>query len=77
MENWLLRTEALIGKASIQELKEKTVAVVGVGGVGSYTAEALVRSGIGNIILIDKDVIDETNINRQLLWRKNFKKFLA
>lgn len=67
MKDWLSRTEMLIGETSLQKLKEKTVAVVGVGGVGSFTAEALVRGGIGNIILIDKDVVDETNINRQLI----------
>lgn len=60
------RTELLIGPEGINRLKESTVAVLGIGGVGSYTAEALARSGIGRIALIDRDVVDLTNINRQI-----------
>ena len=67
MDNWLLRTELLIGKENINKLKNSTVAVFGCGGVGSYAVEGLVRSGIGNIVLIDNDVVDITNINRQLI----------
>ena len=67
MENWLTRTELLIGKDNISKLQQSTVAVFGCGGVGSYVAEGLVRSGIGNIVLIDSDVVDITNINRQLI----------
>jgi len=67
MDNWLNRTTMLIGKENVEKLKQKAVAVFGIGGVGSYTAEALVRSGIGSIMLVDKDVIDITNINRQLI----------
>ena len=67
MENWLTRTELLIGKDNINKLQQSTVAVFGCGGVGSYVAEGLVRSGIGNIVLIDSDVVDITNINRQLI----------
>lgn len=67
MDNWLLRTELLIGKENLNKLSNSTVAVFGCGGVGSYVAEGLVRSGIGNIVLIDNDVVDITNINRQLI----------
>ncbi|WP_339063884.1 tRNA threonylcarbamoyladenosine dehydratase [Tepidibacillus marianensis] len=55
-----------IGTENLNQLKEKTVAILGIGGVGSYAAEALARSAIGRLILVDKDVIDITNINRQI-----------
>lgn len=67
MDNWLSRTEMLIGKENLDKLANSTVAVFGCGGVGSYVAEGLVRAGIGNIVLIDNDVVDITNINRQLI----------
>ena len=51
----------------INQLKNKTVAIVGIGGVGGYVAESLARSGIGKLILVDYDVVDETNINRQII----------
>jgi len=60
------RTEMLIGTAGINKLKESTVAVFGIGGVGSYTVEALARSGIGKLILVDDDEVCLTNINRQI-----------
>jgi tRNA A37 threonylcarbamoyladenosine dehydratase len=60
------RTELAIGPEGIELLKGSTVAVLGIGGVGGIAAEALARSGIGRIILIDKDVVDITNINRQI-----------
>lgn len=66
MNNMFIRTEALIGKEGLEKLKESTVAVFGVGGVGSYAAEALVRCGLGKIFLIDYDIIDISNINRQI-----------
>ncbi len=56
----------LYGKTSLDKLKESTVAIFGIGGVGSYVAETLARAGIGNIILIDSDKICESNINRQI-----------
>ena len=65
--NWLNRTELLIGKDNIVKLKDSNVVVFGLGGVGSYVVEGLVRSGIGNICIVDKDVVDITNINRQLI----------
>ena len=66
MENEFTRTEALIGKAALQKLKESHVAIFGLGGVGGHTAEALVRSGIGAIDIIDSDKISKSNINRQI-----------
>lgn len=67
MESFLDRTELLIGKEGIKKLQNCNVTVLGIGGVGSYVAEALVRSGIGSIVLIDQDTVDITNCNRQLI----------
>lgn len=64
---WYDRTEILIGKDNIEKLAKSKVAVFGVGGVGSYAVEALVRAGIGEITIVDADNVDVTNINRQLL----------
>lgn len=60
------RTELAIGPEGLQRMKDSTVAVLGIGGVGSIAAEALARTGVGRIILIDKDVVDITNVNRQI-----------
>ncbi|MNC36567.1 tRNA threonylcarbamoyladenosine dehydratase [compost metagenome] len=60
------RTELAVGPEGLDILKNSTVAVLGIGGVGSIAAEALARSGVGRIIMIDKDVVDITNINRQI-----------
>jgi len=60
------RTEMLVGSAALARLAGASVAVFGIGGVGSYAAEALVRAGIGRLTLVDHDVIDVTNINRQI-----------
>ena len=60
------REERIIGEERLERLKNSKVAVFGVGGVGSYAAEGLIRSGVGQLILIDKDTVDQTNINRQL-----------
>lgn len=60
------RTELAIGPEGLNTLKNSTVAVLGIGGVGGIAVEALARSGVGRIILIDKDVVDITNINRQI-----------
>lgn len=67
MKNWLNRTENLIGKENLEKLNKSHVAIFGCGGVGSYAIEALARSGIGSLTLVDNDVIDITNINRQLI----------
>ncbi|MFY4774800.1 tRNA threonylcarbamoyladenosine dehydratase [Metabacillus sp. RGM 3146] len=60
------RNELAIGKQGLELLKKSTVAVLGVGGVGSFSAEALARSGVGKIVLVDKDDVDITNVNRQI-----------
>ena len=60
------RLKILIGEENFLKLSAATVAVFGIGGVGSFTVEALARSGIGHLILIDKDNVDITNINRQI-----------
>ncbi|MGI5998444.1 MAG: tRNA threonylcarbamoyladenosine dehydratase, partial [Lutispora sp.] len=60
------RTQLLIGEKAIEKLKDSKVAIFGIGGVGSFSAEALGRCGVGNLVLIDYDTINVTNINRQL-----------
>ena len=65
--DWLNRTEALIGKENLEKLQKSNIVVFGLGGVGSYVVEGLVRTGIKNICIIDKDIVDFTNINRQLI----------
>ncbi|MFA7256157.1 MAG: tRNA threonylcarbamoyladenosine dehydratase [Kiritimatiellales bacterium] len=60
------RTELLIGEAALKKLAETRVILFGVGGVGSWCAEALIRSGVGHLTIVDNDVICVTNINRQL-----------
>lgn len=68
MENkdWLERTQLLVGEEAIEQLKQSNILLVGLGGVGSYAAEFLCRAGIGKMTIIDGDVVDITNINRQL-----------
>ena len=61
------RLEKLVGKEAINSLNEKTVLVLGIGGVGGYTVEALVRSNIGKIIIVDGDKVEKSNINRQII----------
>jgi tRNA A37 threonylcarbamoyladenosine dehydratase len=61
------RTEKLIGLNAMNRLNDSTVMVIGLGGVGSYALEALARSGVGHIIVVDHDTVDITNINRQLV----------
>ena len=61
------RLENLIGSFSLEKLKKTTVLVIGLGGVGGYVVEALTRSGIGNLILVDYDKVDITNFNRQII----------
>ena len=67
MQNQFSRTELLLGKDGMERLRRARVAVFGVGGVGGYTVEALARSGIGTLELIDNDRVCLTNINRQIL----------
>lgn len=67
MENQFIRTEMLLGVNSTELFQKSTVAIFGVGGVGSFTVEALARSGIGTFYLFDRDVVMLSNINRQLI----------
>ena len=67
MDPIFTRTARIIDEKGIECLQTKTVAVFGIGGVGSYAAEALVRAGVGHLIFIDKDEVDVTNLNRQLV----------
>ena len=64
--SWLERTELLIGKDSVEKLANSKVLIVGLGGVGSFAAEFIARAGIGNLTIIDGDIVDKTNKNRQL-----------
>lgn len=66
MEDQFSRTRLIIGEDGLKKLNASTVAVFGIGGVGSYVAEALARTGVGNFVLVDKDVVSITNINRQI-----------
>ena len=63
---WLQRTELLVKEEEIEKLQSANILIVGLGGVGSFAAEFLVRSGIGNLTIVDGDTVDITNINRQL-----------
>lgn len=67
----LSRLEILIGKENIKELKNRNVLICGVGGVGGFVAEALARSGIGKLTLVDYDTIESSNLNRQVVSNKN------
>ena len=74
--NQFERLELLIGKNNIDKIQNATVLIIGLGGVGSYATEALIRSGIKKIILVDNDKIDITNLNRQLMTNyENIGKF--
>jgi tRNA A37 threonylcarbamoyladenosine dehydratase len=66
MAKWQERAELLFKKEGLENLKNANVLVVGVGGVGSFAAEFLARAGVGNLTIVDGDVVDITNINRQL-----------
>lgn len=63
---WLERTELLLGKSKLEQLARTNVLIVGLGGVGSFAAEFIVRAGVGRMTIVDGDVVDTTNINRQL-----------
>lgn len=65
--NEFIRTQMLLGEESIKKLKNASVIVFGIGGVGSYVCEALARSAVGKLMLVDNDTVSESNINRQLI----------
>lgn len=67
MDNWLERTELLLGKEKLDLLKRAHVLVVGLGGVGAYAAEMIARAGVGRMTITDADVVGVSNINRQLV----------
>ena len=67
MINQFSRTELLLGENGINKLKNSHVAVFGIGGVGGHAAEALVRSGVGTLTLVDSDCVELTNLNRQII----------
>ena len=67
MEAWKERTQLLVGPEGLERLFESSVAVIGLGGVGAYAAEMLCRAGVGHLILLDSDVVSESNKNRQLI----------
>ncbi|MCW3788948.1 tRNA threonylcarbamoyladenosine dehydratase [Plebeiibacterium sediminum] len=64
--DWLERTELLLGSEKLEDLSNKHVMVVGLGGVGAYAAELIARAGVGNMTIVDGDIINESNRNRQL-----------
>ncbi|MFJ1434520.1 ThiF family adenylyltransferase [Capnocytophaga canimorsus] len=66
MKNWLERTELLVKSEGIEKLKSANILIVGLGGVGSFAAEFIARSGVGKMTIVDGDSFDVTNINRQL-----------
>ena len=70
-ENWLDRVLPIYKDEGIEKLKQSRVVIMGLGGVGSAAAEAICRSGVGNIMIVDSDEIDITNINRQLIANRN------
>ena len=67
MTERFIRTEKLIGKDNLEKLKNSHIAVFGIGGVGGYVTEALIRAGVGKIDIIDNDTVSESNINRQII----------
>ena len=71
MEDWLQRTKSLLGEEAVMHLQHTHIAVFGLGGVGSFAAEALARSGVGKLTLVDADTVSVSNINRQLYALQN------
>ncbi|MDD4149958.1 MAG: ThiF family adenylyltransferase, partial [Bacteroidales bacterium] len=68
---WRERTKLLLGDESLEKLQNSRILICGLGGVGGAAAEQLVRAGVGNICIVDADVISETNINRQTIATHN------
>ena len=71
MSNQFIRTKLNIGSEALMKLHNSKVAIFGIGGVGGYVVEALARSGVRNFVLIDNDVVSESNINRQIIATYN------
>lgn len=67
MEGFYERTAIVIGEAGVEKLRASRVAVFGVGGVGGYVCEALVRAGVGHMLIVDNDTVSESNLNRQII----------
>jgi tRNA A37 threonylcarbamoyladenosine dehydratase len=67
MEEWLVRSELMLGSKVLGRMKDARVAVIGLGGVGAYAAEMIARAGIGSMLILDSDVVNLSNKNRQLL----------
>ncbi len=67
MEEWLVRSELMLGSDVLGRMKDARVAVIGLGGVGAYAAEMIARAGIGSMLILDSDVVNPSNKNRQLL----------
>ncbi len=65
-EKWNSRTEILLGKDKLNKLEKSKIIIYGIGGVGSFAVEALVRAGIGHVVLVDNDTISISNLNRQI-----------
>lgn len=66
-DDFYQRTQIIIGKENIEKIKNMHIVICGIGGVGSFVLEALARIGVGNLTIIDKDVVEATNINRQII----------
>ena len=66
MSDFTMRTSLIVGDEGIEKLSKSNVIIFGVGGVGSFATEALVRAGVGNLTIVDFDDVDVTNINRQI-----------
>lgn len=67
IQNWQKKTELLIGSTNLEKLRNSHVLIVGLGGVGSWATEHIVRAGIGEVTIVDSDLVTESNINRQLI----------
>ena len=73
MTDWLQRSELLVKKEGLETLKNAKVLVVGLGGVGSFAAEFLARAGVGNMTIVDGDIVDITNSSCEILYVKLIK----
>lgn len=74
---WQQRTELLLGKDKMKRLRHAHVLVVGLGGVGAYAAEMICRAGVGRMTIVDADIVQPSNINRQLIISETLCEFSA